>query len=53
MVLNVPFITTYFIKVKKAEDRERLADKEDSEHIQRILDIVEDVREEVAAVHSK
>ena len=39
------------MKVKKAEDRERLADKEDSEHIQRILDIVEDVREEVAAVH--
>lgn len=39
-------------RVRKLEERERLAEQEDRDHIQRILDIVEDLKEERGASSS-
>ena len=42
----LPSLENLSCKLRRLEDKERLADKEDSEHIQRILDLVEDMKEE-------
>ena len=43
----MPSLDEIKIKMRKAEDKENLSAKEDTEHIQKILDIVEDLKEEV------
>lgn len=42
----MPSLDEIKIKMKKAEEKGKLSAQEDTEHIQKILDIVEDLREE-------
>jgi len=42
----LPSLENLTSRVRKVEDRERLAVSEDTQHIQKILDIVEDMKEE-------
>ena len=51
----MPSLDEIIAKVRRSEDKDKLSVKEDTEHIQKILDIVEDLREEVhhTSAHQK